>query len=237
VEEIKRDELYDGWDRRPIPDPTDLTSEALARAVKAERDYVDGKVSVLGERLDGMDRATKLLSETVNRVPTILTKEIDHLTSLVDERFSSVTVQFKERDTRSERESRDNKVAVDAAFAAQKEAAAKQDEANSKAIDKSEKATTETIKTLADSNRAFADALGGKIDDLKERVARIESVKQGAQESTEAGRDSNRNIGVIISTALALVFAIVALIGFTRTSSPNSNTGSSCPAGFVCTAK
>jgi len=133
---------------RTVPDPSSLTTEALIRAVAAERDYVDGRINVILERLRGIDVATELLNETVTRTPTDITKEITHLRELMEVQFRSVHLQFAERDTRQERESRDNKVAVDAAFAAQKEAAAKQDEGNQKSIDKSERSTSETIAKL-----------------------------------------------------------------------------------------
>jgi cation transport regulator ChaB len=171
---------------RPVPDPTVLTTEALARAMQSMRDYVDGQVSVLEERLRGIDIATKLLNETVNRVPTALQEGLGHLQAVMDERFLSIATQFQERDTRSERESRDNKVAVDAAFAAQKEAAAKQDEANAKAIDKSERATAETIKTNQELSIAKIDSLTKSLDEVKLSVTRIESIKTGATQSTSA---------------------------------------------------
>ncbi len=178
AEESTRETRYD----RPVPDPTVLTTEQLVRTVGAERDYVNGKVDVLKQRLDAMDVATRLLSETVNRVPTVVQTEIEHINGLTTEKFSSIDKQFKERDIRSEREARDNKVAVDAAFAAQKEAAAKQDEANAKAINKSELATTETIKTNADLFASQISALNSKIDDLKERLTTAEAKSTGGKE-------------------------------------------------------
>jgi hypothetical protein len=171
---------------RPVPDPTALTTDAVNQAVKIGRDYTDGAVAILVERLDGMDRATRLLNETVNRVPTAVQVEVAHLNGLMEEKLASVQTQFGERDTRQEREARDNKIAVDAAFAAQKESAAKTDEANAKAIEKSEKATEKII-----------DALGDKIDDLKDRliaiearVVAIESLKRGAVEVSSSVADA-----------------------------------------------
>jgi hypothetical protein len=157
---------------RPIPDPTALTTDAVNQAVRVAKDYTDGKVAVLVERLDGIDRATKLLNDTVTRVPTETQREVAHLCSLMEEKFRSVALQFVERDLRAERESRDNKIAVDAAFAAQKEIASKQDESSAKAIEKSERAIEKVVGALAD-----------KIDDLKDRVVAIESGRIGAKEN------------------------------------------------------
>lgn len=168
---------------QPHSDPTALTTEQLLRTAQAERDYVDGRIDVLIERLAGMDRATELLSATVNKVPTETQREVNHLAGVMTEKFQSVDQRFNERDTRSERESRDNRVAVDAAFAAQKEAAAEQNKANTKAIDKSEEATVEAISKLGILLNTRTDALADKIDDLKQRVQAIESAKQQVSES------------------------------------------------------
>jgi cation transport regulator ChaB len=165
-------------DSPPVPDPTILTTEQLLRTVGAERDYVDGRIAVLVERLDAIDRATKLLNETVNRVPTDVQREVSHLRELSDEKFVSIQTQFRERDTRQERESRDNKVAVDAAFAAQKEAAGKQEDTFSKGIDKSEAATQETIGKLTELFRTTNQALSDKVDDLKQRLSDVDKALQ-----------------------------------------------------------
>ena len=164
----------------PLADPTILTTEALARAIAAQRDFVEGQIGVLEERLRGIDTATRLLNETVNRVPTALTEGLGHLQAVMDERFASIDKQFAERDTRQERESRDNKVAVDAAFAAQKEAAAKQEETFGRSIDKSESATAETIGKLQDLTSTQDSALASKIDDgLRTLADKIDDLKDG----------------------------------------------------------
>jgi hypothetical protein len=167
----------------PVPDPTILTTEALARAIAAERDFLNAQLEVRDERLRGIDRATELLNETVNRVPTALEREIKHLRELTEERFRSVQTQFAERDTRQEREARDGRLAVDAAFAASKEASREQNLSNSLAINKSEQATAETIDKLTESFKSSNDALGGQLADYKERLTRIEAMKQGGKET------------------------------------------------------
>lgn len=195
-------------DIRPDPDPTIATNDAVERAILAIRDYIDGQLQVRDERLSGIDRATELRLTGITDIPNQIQAAINHLASLVDERFASVQTQFLERDTRSERESRDNKVAVDAAFAAQKEAAAKQDEANAKAIDKSEKATTETIKTNQELSRATTDALTKSLDEVKLAVSRIESSKLGGS-ATVAG--ASTILGFVL-TAVIIGVAIFAAL-------------------------
>jgi cation transport regulator ChaB len=182
---------------------------------KADRDYVDGQVGRLVGRFDGIDKATELLSETVNRVPTEVTKEVEHLQSVIDERFNSVAIQFSERDTRQEREAKDNKVAVDAAFAAQKEAAAEQNKSNTLAISKSEAATSETINKLAELFKGTTDGLYDKVDDLKDRLAASEK-RNGTFEAGYTGRETGvaqvwsyliaaTSIGLALVTAVAYI--------------------------------
>jgi len=192
---------------RPVPDPTVLTTAQLVRTVQAERDYVDGQIAVLRERLRGIDVATIVLNETVNRVPTDMQKEIGHIVGLMEEKFRSVATQFTERDTRSERESKDNKVAVDAAFAAQKEAASEQNKSNTLAISKSETATSETINKLAELFATTTDALGDKIDDVKARVGSIESAKQAVFETRATGTASSSLAVQVLSLLLAVIVA------------------------------
>lgn len=206
----------------PVVDPTrnvlDLVQAAIQRqddlraaSAQADRDYIDGQIAVLTQRIAAIDRATELRSQEIAaavdhetmeaslaRVNDLVTEkfasieqrfsdrdtrflgEILRLGEQMAERFHSIQTQFAERDTRQERESRDNKVAVDAAFAAQKEAAAKQDEGNAKAIDKSEKGTAETIGKLTDLTRAQDEARRQQISDgLRSLTDKIEDLKDG----------------------------------------------------------
>jgi chromosome segregation ATPase len=187
-------------DNPPVPqivDPSTVaTDAAMVRALAAERDYVDGKIAALLARLDSMDEATKVLHETVTRTPTDIQQAVGHLKELMEEKFVSVQTQFRERDTRSERESRDNAIKVDAAFAAQKEAAAKEAESNTRAIEKSERATEKVI-----------DALNSKIDDLKERLGRVEGVKEGG---TNVIAGLYAGAGVLIAVLAIAVTIIIA---------------------------
>jgi len=197
---------------RPVPDPTLLTTAQLVRATRAERDYVDGRIAVLMERLRGIDTATVLLNETVNRVPTETQTAVGRLQDLTDEKFRSVGLQFQERDTRSERESRDNKVAVDAAFAAQKEAASEQNKSNTLAITKSELATQETINKLAELFKTTTDALSDKLDDMKDRLGRLEATVSNIQTARATGQQSQSSLYIVMGLLLTLGGIIVAII-------------------------
>lgn len=169
----------------PFPDPSSMTMSVIERVVSqrselvgAQLQVVDAKFEVIAERINGIDRATALFQDSLIRVPTDVDKQVGNLRSIHDERFTSIrsevsalaqqiALQFEERDKRGERESRDNKVAVDAAFAAQKEAASEQNKSNTLAITKSELATAETINKLEQLVTANLKGLNDKVEDLK----------------------------------------------------------------------
>jgi len=199
-------------DSKPNPDPTIATNAAVERAVKAERDYVDGLMGRIEERFDGIDRATELRWPIVEGFPRTVESAVDNLKELIFEKFESVQTQFKERDTRSERESRDNKVAVDAAFAAQKEAAAKQDEGNAKAIDKSERATAETIKTNQELSKSTTDALTKSLDELKLQVAALISSGEGGRAQRVEQRAITSGQLALFGAAGLIIMIVIAII-------------------------
>lgn len=205
----------------PVPDPTVLTTAQLLRVANAERDYVDGVTAVLTQRINAIDKATVVFNEQLTRVPTETQREVGHLSGLMAEKFQSVKLQFEERDKRSERESRDNKTAVDAAFSAQKEASAKQDESNQKAIDKSEKATNDSIIKLAEVVAARTADLDGKIDDVKSRMSAIElningivQSQLGARTNVTEHRQNQSAIYAAIGVVVTLVLAAMSVITF-----------------------
>jgi cation transport regulator ChaB len=194
----------------PTPDPTELTDRAIARLEKSITAYIDGQLAVRDERLNGIDEATKLRLSTVVELPGQIAAQVGRLRDVHDERFKSIDTQFKERDTRQERESRDNKTAVDAAFSAQKEAAAKQDEGNQKAIDKSEKATAEKIDKLEQLFKTTTDALRDKIEDVKNTANGSVQQKVGATENRTSTYALIGLLGTVVVVGIAIITFVLA---------------------------
>jgi len=201
----------------PVPDPTVLTTQQLLREIEILRDSIDDKVEarhreadalkeLLFIRIDAIEQATALRAKAIDGMPVDNARQIGHLRELMDERFVSIGVQFKERDTRSERETRDNKLAVDAAFAAQEKQAVAQNESNTLAISKSESATAETIKTNQELGRSTTDALGKTLDEVKGQVTTILASGVGAHEVL-----TDRRAGT--SQILAMVAVVATLFG------------------------
>jgi hypothetical protein len=132
----------------PRPDPTQRTEEQLFRTNKELEKLLTTRVIALEKeinaRLGGMDKALVLLQAKSDRSPSI-----DEVVARFEERFKATENQFKERDTRSDQSLREGKIAVDAAFAAQKEAVSEQNKSSTAAIAKSEAATTKQIDAWA----------------------------------------------------------------------------------------
>lgn len=187
----------------PAPDPSTLTTAQLQREITIlredlasrqltrERDAASLK-ELLSVRIDAMEQATGLRIQQIDGLPADTEKQIRHLRELMEEKFTSVATQFKERDTRSEREARDNKLAVDAAFAAQEKQAVAQNESNALAIAKSEKATSETILTNQQLSQATAAAQGKTLDEVKGQVLTILASGVGARDLKTDQRAGNQ---------------------------------------------
>ena len=192
-------------DWRPIPDPTLLTTQQLMSAISALKE-------LLFTRLDAMDKAVVLLSDTVNRVPTDTTKQVSHLKELHEEKFAGIQRQFEERDVRAEQESRNNKVSLDAALQAAKEAVGKQNESFALSIAKSEASTMKQMEQQGQLIASSNNGLESKISDLKDRVTAIESKGVGQLSATTAHVTSSRDAWGIVAVVVAIVAVAVAVV-------------------------
>lgn len=185
-------------DRSEI-DPTALTTQAILREVTALRDIVF-------TRFEAMDKAMALFSDNLTRVPTDTDKQVGNLKELHQEKFDSIQVQFSERDVRVEQTAKDTKVAVDAALQAAEKAVEKQNEAFSLSINKSEAATLKQIDGQAALIQSATSALNDKIDDIKERLTRIEGAAVGTITEKTTSHQSS-------AWVLALALGAISLVG------------------------
>ncbi len=201
-------------DWRPVPDPTELTNQAVAAAVDMLRRELMSFREVLETRLAAMDKATDLLRQSQVQVPSDVDIKIQHLQSLHEEKFRSIGIQFLERDTRTEQTSRDSKVAVDAALQAAKEAVGEQNKSSALAIAKSEAGTAKLLDQLGVQIGTTTAGLNDKIDDIKSRLTLIEGKGYGQQTAeTRTQTNSGLNISIIgaFVAAAALIVGIIAI--------------------------
>lgn len=176
--------------------PTDVTRQVGSLKELLESRFIgahnteEAQFRVTETKFADMGEAIRLLQSARDRYPEELDSRDATLLELIDQRFktqsaeisalrSIVETQFRERDTRVDQITALNKVALDAAFAAQAAAAAKQDEANQKAIDKSERAVAETLNKQSDLFKSTTDGLAAQIFDIKDRQTRFEGMLNG----------------------------------------------------------
>jgi hypothetical protein len=127
----------------------------------------------------------------------ILNSKITCLQEVSDERFKALEQRFHDRDARAQEQDLANKEAIAAALSAQKELAAQQDNTNQNAIDKNEKLT----------EKGF-EGLKTQTDDLKDRVGRIESMREG----------SGRLVSAQLAAATVIITIIVIIVNILTSS-------------------
>ena len=176
----------------PRPDPTDRTTEQLNRAIANLKALIE-------TRLAAMDIATQLLATTVNHVPSEVDEQVGHLKELHAEKFRSIEQMLVQRFL-------DNKLAVDAAFAAAKEAVAEQNKSSALAISKSETTTTKQIDQLQVLIQTTNNAIDEKIADLKARQ------DQGSGRFSGVS-DSRATMIAVAGLIISLMVAIAIIIG------------------------
>jgi cobalamin biosynthesis Mg chelatase CobN len=170
------------------------------------------QVKVIETRLDGMDRALELLQATADKFPGRIDEKIKSLEQVHEEKFTSIKTQFQERDTRTEQNARDTKVAVDAALQAAEKAVGKQQESFALATSKSEAATTKQIDQQGEIIRQTVKASDEKIDDIKQRLMAIEGKALGAATSTATHQTSSRDWISVIAVLVAIGALILAFV-------------------------
>jgi hypothetical protein len=213
----------------PIPDPTALTSALVKSAINDFRREIE-------TRFDGMDKAANLLHEDYIRVPTLLDRAILSLRELMEtqievrrqefvgkverlaaetiERFLGVAAQFSERDTRTDQRAGDTKLAVDAAFAAAKEATAKIEAGFTKQIDGMDgmintkwQNSEDKIADVKDRNNELSVRLGA----LEARLAGIAAGTREVRTETHQSSSSIVAITAVIIAGLSLLVALAAV--------------------------
>jgi hypothetical protein len=224
----------------PVAEPPALTSEQVDRSLKSLRDLLNtridsilqtsaaearGLLKIIETRIGGMDKATELLRENINVVPTEMDRQVSHLREFIvsriestqvarDERFHSIDLQFRERDTRTDQSSRDSRVAVDAALQAAKEAVAEQNKSSALAIAKSETATAKQIDQLQTLIKTNNDATNDKINDIKARLDRGEGLTHGGDQHRAEKRLDSGLTAAIVGVCVTLLSVAVAIVLF-----------------------
>jgi len=146
---------------------------------------------------DGLAARHNAIKEESATLKELITEKIQVLASVTTERFLAVSAQFSERDTRTDQRAGDTKLAVDAAFAAAKEATAKIEAGFTKQID--------AMNNIIDNKTAN---LSGGIADLKDRLTAMENRTVGMSANREIAREDNKDS----RSAIAIIISVVAVV-------------------------
>lgn len=225
----------------PIPDPTKLTTEAVARATDQFQRQIFGLREILEARLDAMDETMSRHLEFASGIREQTERLVAHLQTLQDEKFISIdskfdernvwlhekfdglNKQFIERDVRTDQATRAAKDALDAALKAASELVAQQNAANTaaaatanasftKQIDQITASFTKQIDQIATIITTLEKALDSRITELKERIDRGEGAMRG---SSEMRNEHRLDIaGIVQGIAVVIAFVTVLVILF-----------------------
>jgi hypothetical protein len=210
----------------PNPDPSVVTSNAIDRAVENATAILRAELAAVNVRIDGMEKAVEVFQADLTRVPTQLDrainglkdvldarlngmdnsiiKEIEKLAAVTKERFVGIDNQFVERDTRTDQRAGDTKLAVDAAFAAAKEATAK-----------IESGFTKSIDSILELIRTTTKASDDKTSDLKDRLTAMEARTAGisaANIDQRGARLETHNQQIDSHGQMAITISVIAVI-------------------------
>jgi hypothetical protein len=186
----------------PVPDPTLLTTQQLIREIESLRSEmlvrVDSVRSENAARFLAIDEAVKLFRELVSSISVRTDEKIEALDAVMEEKFEGIKTQFEEREVRGANETRDSKLAIDAAFAAA-----------DKAVQKSETTFIKQFDSIGALITTATKALEGQIADAKDRLTRIEGQSSGRDTGMGIGWSAILGVGQIISVAIAVVALIL----------------------------
>ncbi len=150
--------------RLPVPDPTILTTEQLRRELLGLRELLES-------RLDGTERAVKL--------------EIAYMREAREEKYVSIQMQFRERDSRRDQEMISAK----------------------EAITKSEAAVAKQLENNAQNLASLSKITDDKMSIINRRLDRGEG---GSEQQREIRSDTHMTIGTVVS----LIIGVVGVLSF-----------------------
>jgi hypothetical protein len=189
----------DGMEKAVEVFQADLTRvpTQLDRAIGGLRELLEAKLSS-----SGADR--QLLHQELNQMPFLIKETMSRMEGLMLEKFAGVEAKFVERDTRTDQRAGDTKLAVDAAFAAAKEATAK-----------IESGFTKSIDSILELIRTTTKASDDKTSDLKDRLTAMEARTAGisaANIDQRGARQDAHNQQVDSHGSTAIIISVIAVI-------------------------
>ena len=191
---------------RYITDPSTLTTAQLFREIGSLKE-------LLLQRIEAVEEGIEIAHQDLVRVPTdvqkqvgglkeLLEKTIELLAKLNEEKFGNLEKRLDLVEQARIEQKKDTATAVDAALKAAKEAVTEQNASNVLAISKTENNTTKQIEQVNE-----------KIDDVKERLTRIEGVAAGITTTKQTNTtQSNWMIYLVIMAGIAIIGIVIKFL-------------------------
>lgn len=154
-----------------------------------------------GERFERIEEKIESAAEVRQQNIEVIRHQLLDAAQLRDEKFAGVAIQFEATDKRADQTSKDAKTAVDVGLQAAKELVAEKTISAAQAAAKQEASFSKQIDAQGLLIQATAKASDEKIDDIKERLTRIEG--------TGSGR---RDMWGWVASGIFLLIAIVTVI-------------------------
>jgi hypothetical protein len=177
----------------------------------------------IGTRLDAMDKATVVLEANVNRVPTLLDREIKTVRDLFEQMFSSgrtltderikvVDEHIKGLEKLADALQANADKAIGAAFSAADKAVVSQYTNFNETINKMTASTTKEIDGIKALLSSTKEQLSADIGNLTGRLDRGEGMSRGGKDAAAEGHAS---IATIVSIVVAAVAVLSLILTFT----------------------
>lgn len=215
---------------KPNPDPTVYTNEAIERAVKAERDYVQGEIAKVTQRFEGLDEATRLARSDIQKIPDATRRHVGDLKELIYVELKAIDDKFVAAEKVRIEQKQDSEKSLGAALTAAKELGTETTKAGSEAIRKSEAGTIETIKSDRDANKAITDQLTKDLDGLKLLVNSIVSSKQG-------GTDAGALLRAVVASVIGVILLILTVVSLYFATKNNTQTDNNNNVTTICSTQ
>lgn len=176
--------------------PTTVDRQILALRELLENRFV-GAEHDIEETRKAVEARENIVEKQIAHAQAMSFGKVEELSSVTNEKFFGVAAQFAERDTRTDQRAGDTKLAVDAAFAAAKEATAKIEAGFTKQID--------AMINIIDTKTAN---LAGGLGDLKDRMTAMENRTVGMVSANDVNRKDNTDSRALIFSVIGMVVGI-----------------------------
>jgi len=163
--------------------------------------------------LDMVEAAVKRIDDLREADKELFVAKMEGMNTSREARFNSIEREFTLIESRRQEQKTDTKVAVDAALSAAKDAVKEQAAASEKAILKSETSAGEQSKQNAATFTVGMANITTMLSDVKERVGKIESLKQGIDDTRS---NSRLDLGALIGVGGFVTAIAVAVAAFMK---------------------